>query len=146
MQTFLPYADFDETARVIDSQRLGNQCYREGLTLLRGGWPNHPASKMWRGHERALALYCLALVREMRRRGRWRHEVIVRWARYYHQQRLTLPDTGMPEWLGREDIHSSHRAVLLYKDLSWYGRFGWTEQPLPPDPVTGKFGYVWPVT
>lgn len=57
MQTFLPYADFDESARALDPKRLGNQVYRECLTLIRGGWPNHPASRMWRGYECALACY-----------------------------------------------------------------------------------------
>ena len=50
MQTFLPYPDFAKSARVLDPSRLGNQFYREGLTLLRGKWPNHPASKMWADH------------------------------------------------------------------------------------------------
>lgn len=145
MQTFLPFADFDMTARVLDTSRLGNQCYREGKTLINGGWPNHPASKMWRGYERALALYCLALVREMHRRQNWRREVVVRWAKYYNHLSKVLPKTGMPNWLGREDIHASHRSVLLYKDPVHYGQFGWTEEPLPPDPITGRFGYVWPI-
>lgn len=143
MQTFLPHSDFDRNARVIDNSRLGNQCYRESWTLYRGGWVNHPASKMWQGHWHAFALYNLALVREMRRRGNWRHEVIVRWAKRWYEIRQSEPDTGMPEWFGREDVHSSHRAVLLYKDPVWYGQFGWTEEPLAPD-STGRFGYVWP--
>jgi len=184
MQTFLPSSDFAECARALDSSRLGNQCYRESWTLYRGGWPNHPASKMWQGHWNFFAIYNLALVREMRSRGRWRKDVIRRWATNWFNVRTSEPDTGPPEWFGREDIHSSHRAVLLYKGLldttfdrlngtrgywpvkrsdwttdhfelawqlhgrpgeTWYTQFGWTEEPLAPDPRTGKFGYVWPV-
>ena len=144
MQTFIPHVNFDETARCIDNMRLGNQCYRESWTLYRGGWPNHPASKMWQGHWRFFARYNLALVREMRRRGNWRYEVIYRWAKRWHDIRESEPDTGAPEWYGREDVHSSHRAVLLFKDPVWYGQFGWVEKPLAPD-SSGKFGYVWPV-
>ncbi len=144
MQTFIPYADFDRTAAVLDKRRLGNQAYNESLVLYRGGWPNHPASKMWQGHWKAFALYNLALVREMHRRNTWRREVIVRWARYWNKAYKSEPCTGMPEWLGREDIHSSHRAVLLHKEYEWYSQFQWAEKPLAPHPITKRFGYVWP--
>ena len=144
MQTFLPHSDFKQNARVLDNSRLGNQCYRESWTLYRGGWQNHPASKMWNGHWQAFARYNLALVAEMRRRGNWQNSVIWRWARRWHDILTSEPDTGLPEWFGREDVHSSHRAVLLYKDPAWYGQFGWTEEPLPPD-SQGRLGYVWPV-
>ncbi len=133
MQTFLPFSDFHETARVIDNSRLGNQCYRESWTLYRGGWPNHPASKMWQGHWRVFAEYNLALVKSMRERGNWQKDVIWRWARRWHEIKETEPDTGPPIWLGREDIHSSHRAVLLFKGM----------QDVTYGQLTGTKGY-WP--
>jgi len=71
MQTFLAYGNFDKSAQVLDPSRLGNQAYREGLTLLRGGWPNHPAHKMWMPkYRRALAEYILACFRELTKRGK----------------------------------------------------------------------------
>ena len=54
MQTFLPVADFAESARLLDSPRLGKQRV-ETLQILRAlelpdyGWANHPAVLMWRG-------------------------------------------------------------------------------------------------
>src|SRR3712207_6920370 len=54
MQTFLPVADFDESARLLDSPRLGKQRV-ETLQVLRAlelpdyGWVSHPVVRMWRG-------------------------------------------------------------------------------------------------
>lgn len=136
MQTFLAYPDFDKSAAALDNRRLGNQCYRECLTLLRGGWQNHPASKMWRGYEYALCTYALALVQEMKRRGRWRSEVINRWQTYYMAVRSMLENTGLPPWIGNAKFHAAHRSNLLRKDPEYYGQFGWTE---PYD-----LPYTWP--
>lgn len=132
MQTFLAYPSFAESMRVLDDSRLGNQVYREGMTLLRGKWPNHPASKMWRGYEVALALYLWAGVVELNKRGKdyddrpWCIEL---------RSKLTH-SCLMPPWLGDPDFHASHRSNLLRKDPVWYGQFGWTE----PD----NLEYIWP--
>lgn len=140
MQTFLPYADFRESARCLDPSRLGNQYYREGVTLLRGGWQHHPASKMWRGYDWALCAYMLALADELKSRG----------LRYPNTDREVLDvmigcsHEELPWWLGNAHFHSTHRAALLRKDFEWYSQFGWDEEPDPmPD---GKFQYYWPVT
>src|SRR4051794_41739321 len=59
MQTFLPVADFEDSARLLDSPRLGKQRV-ETLQILRAielpdyGWANHPAVLMWRGGAPAL--------------------------------------------------------------------------------------------
>lgn len=133
MQTFLPHPDFRETARALDSRRLGNQAYNECKVLITGGWPNHPASKMWRGYEGALAYYALALLEELSARGR-RYD---RWIQFYNDIADGCAEPAdMPPWLGDETVHSSHRANLLRKDPEWYGQFGWDEQP--------REGYVWP--
>ena len=138
MQTFLAYPSFAESMRVLDDSRLGNQVYREGMTLLRGGWSNHPASKMWRGYELALTRYLIRGVEELKNRGKdysdrpWCIELYDRW--------LNHPDTEcliMPSWLGDPAFHASHRSNLLRKDPVWYGQYGWTE----PDDLE----YVWPV-
>lgn len=134
MQTFLPYSDFARSARCLDRQRLGKQRV-EVLTILHvlagivRGWRNHPAVRMWRGFETALAEYGYAICTEWMRRGyrdncrrridAWRHGV-------FHR----------PPWLGDERVHASHRSNLLRKDAVWYGRFGWSESADLP--------YVWP--
>ena len=66
MQTFLPYADFEQSARALDSKRLGKQrveCIQvlRGLTVPTYGWRHHPAVKMWRGHEEALGRYAFTV-------------------------------------------------------------------------------------
>lgn len=134
MQTFLPYANFTESARVLDNKRLGNQFYREGLTLLRGKWANHPASKMWRGHRAVLAAYLLACSNELANRGRL-------YPKHVKEVMNTLAacssdEFELPPWLGDEAFHAAHRSNLLRKDPEWYGQFGWAE----PD----NLPYIWP--
>lgn len=132
MQTFLPLPSYRDSVRVLDPRRLGNQVYREAMTLIRGGWPNHPASKMWRGHRDQLILYALAGIDELRVRGR-EYPVI-------EQELQTLLEsevsTKEPSWLGDDAFHASHRSNLLRKDPVWYGQFGWSE---PSD-----LPYIWP--
>src|SRR3712207_5094321 len=74
MQTFLPVADFEDGARMLDSARLGKQRV-ETLQILRSlelpdyGWTTHPVVRMWRGRTPALVAYGLAMVRVWRERG-----------------------------------------------------------------------------
>jgi len=131
MQTFLPYPDYRESMRVLDPKRLGNQVYREAMTLLNGGWKNHPASKMWSQNRYHLALYALAGLDELAERGKQYPKTEEKLQDILRE----TEDTGPPEWLGREDFHASHRSNLLKKDREWYGKFGWTE----PDDLP----YVW---
>ena len=137
MQTFLPFESFTTSMMHIDNKRLGNQVYREGLTLLGGGWKNHPASKMWRGYECSLAHYCLRGAMEMVSRNYWKDEVCTRWITYFQDKIGEFEDTGDPPWLGDERLHASHRANLLRKDPVHYGQFGWSENP--------DMEYYWPV-
>ena len=137
MQTFLPYPSFTESMACLDNVRLGNQVYREGLTLIRGGWPNHPASKMWRGYECSLAHYCLRGAQEMASRDYWKVEVVLRWCVYFQNEIDNYPDTGDPPWLGDNAIHASHRSNLIRKDPEYYGKYGWAEDQ--------SLAYVWPV-
>jgi hypothetical protein len=125
MQVFLPYADFNRSVSCLDPSRLGNQIYREGLTLIRGGWPNHPVSKAWRNYRKLLAQYCLAGLDELEKRGRKYPHHKVTFLEYFENE----PDNGLPGWIGLEQFHASHRSNLLRKDPSWYGKFGWTEPP-----------------
>jgi len=74
MQTFLPYAEFERSAEVLDYRRLGKQRV-ETWQLIRAingetrGWRNHPAAVMWRDHVPALALYGKVICEEWIRRG-----------------------------------------------------------------------------
>jgi hypothetical protein len=68
VQTFVPYADFAATARVLDTKRLGKQRVEviqivRALTVPGYAWASHPAVLMWKGHEEALGRYGLAMRR-----------------------------------------------------------------------------------
>ncbi len=149
MQTFLPVADFEEGARLLDSPRLGKQRV-ETLQILRAlelpdyGWATHPAVRMWRGRTPALVAYGLAMVRVWRERGfadstetqigEFAPEVVGR-------TQADLAAAGLlPSWVGNEALHRSHRSNLLAKDPEFY-RPRLTELfgPEPDD-----LPYVWP--
>jgi len=139
MQTFLPFSDFEESFRVLDRTRLGNQRReaRQIIDLLlsrplasgakRTGWLHHPAVLMWRGHVDALKLYYNLCISEWVRQG-YRNSM--------ERERIRRA-VILPPWLGQEAVHSSHRAALLFKDLAWYSQWGWDEKP--------QLQYVWPV-
>jgi len=138
LQTFLPYPDFARSASVLDRQRLGKQRL-EALHLLRKlrglahgpGWTNHPALRMWRGHEEALAEYGMAICAEWRARG-YVDNLLPEFVRLRGDAPATLP-----AWFGDERLHASHRSNLLRKFPEWYSQFGWREGPELP--------YWWPV-
>lgn len=137
MQTFLPVPDFAETARILDYRRLGKQRVEayQILNILTGktdkpGWKNHPAVKMWKGHEAALQRYMNRMIDEWIRRG-YKNTMISNPC-----ADIVLPG-DMPSWIGDPAFHAAHRSNLLRKDPVYYGKFGWTESPDLP--------YIWPV-
>ena len=149
MQTFLPYADFAASARVLDDKRLGKQRV-ETLQIIRAltyptyGWKHHPAVKMWRGFEEALAAYGLAIVDEWLARGKadtcaatMAADMALAGLSAVPRAQVVLEGAGeLPGWLGNEDFHLSHRAALVRKDPEFYGPvFGDVDRELP---------YVWP--
>lgn len=146
MQTFLPYKDFRQSARVLDRQRLGKQRV-EVMQIMAAlvklqvhtdtaniAWGNHPATKMWRGHEFALYEYQRAMCEEWVRRG-YKDTCLEKTQRML--MLFTNRDEAPPPWLGLKRFHSAHRANLLRKDPEHYGKFGWKEEPAE--------GYWWPV-
>jgi len=140
MQTFLPLPDYKQSMHCLDKSRLGNQVWREGLTLIRGGWKWHPASKMWRGYEFHLGWYLLEGLEVLRERSGKEYAEI---REKIHTEMAKHRNTGVPPWLGDDRLHSSHRAALLAKDFAWYSQFGWTEKPDPY--INEKYAYWWPV-
>lgn len=144
MQTFLPYASFERSARVLDPRRLGKQRV-EALQCLRAlrvpgyGWRHHPAVRMWRGCDEALAAYGLAICRAWIRAGcadTVAGKLVAELGREPRRQpelrRLGL----LPRWLGRRAFHRAHRSMLIAKDPGWYRpRFPGVPEGLP---------YLWP--
>jgi hypothetical protein len=138
MQTFLPYRNFQKTAKALDRQRLGKQRVEawqilQAITNKDYGWQNHPAVKMWRGYEVALSEYGIDVCKEWIDRG-YKDTLLERFEDFFIQQDIPVE---YPDWLGHEIFHSKHRGTLLYKNYEWYSQFGWTETPL--------YEYFWPV-
>jgi hypothetical protein len=149
MQTFLPVADFADSARLLDSPRLGKQRV-ETLQILRAielpdyGWANHPAVLMWRGRTPALVAYGLAMARIWQERGF--ADTTERQIGEFAPEVVGVPQEELaaagllPTWLGDEALHRSHRSNLIAKDPEFYrarfaARFGTEPADLP---------YVWP--
>lgn len=135
MNTFLPLPDFAASAASLDRARLGKQRI-EVLQLLRAlhglsaGWINHPAARMWRGYEQALAEYGAAVCCEWLARG-YRDTTLDKVLAFRNGEPYTLPP-----WFGDDAFHLSHRSNLVRKDPVRYGAM-WPD--VPPD-----LPYVWP--
>jgi Pyrimidine dimer DNA glycosylase len=139
MQTFLPYPDYERSVGCLDMKRLGKQRVEawQILEILingrsRGAWSNHPAVKMWKGSERGLYLYGIAVCQEWIRRG---------YVDNMHSRFIAARNSAFgahwPWWFGDDRFHASHRSNLLRKYPVWYKQFGWKESDCLP--------YVWPV-
>jgi len=153
MQTFLPYADFYESARCLDYRRLGKQrveVLQIVNTLLnpgQKGWKNHPAVIMWKSNIPALSLYgvicCNVWISKQYRDtckekilnslslkmdGVWTEKIL---------QDMSERKSFYPTWFGWEEFHSSHRSNLLRKNYDFYKKYGWNENTSKP--------YIWPV-
>lgn len=128
----MPFPDFEESAKALDSRRLGKQ-RSEALTILRcledpsrKGWRNHPAVRMWRGYEDALKAYMNACIAEWVRRGYQNHMLKIE----------HVPNPPMPPWIGDQEFHRSHQSNLVRKDQAYYSHLF----PGVPDDLP----YVWP--
>ena len=137
MQVFLPYPDLRASVCCLDPKRLGNQIYREAKTLITGGWPNHPAAKIWADYHWQLANYALEGLRELEKRGSY----YPKWFDFFWKIKdsMAVPNVSLPPIIGYEPFHAGHRAALLVKDPEWYSQFGWTETPEPDT----KRAYIW---
>lgn len=140
MQTFLPYGrDFSATARALDRQRLGKQRV-ETLQILRtlagitDGWRNHPAVKMWRGHEFRLACYGMTICNTWRDRG-YTDTCADKIMDIMREHRDW--DRSLPAWIDDPDLALSHQSNLLRKNPDHYGA-------LFPG-VPSNLPYKWPV-
>ena len=152
VNTFIPYPDFVKSAKALDYRRLGKQRV-EAWQILRAlmgisqGWRNHPAAKMWEGHEKALALYATTMCDEWLRRG-YKSTMIPKiegtLVRALELGRIS-DELTFPYWFKDKDtyeqIASTHRIALLRKEYEWYSQFGWPEDKgYRPE----YYQYLWP--
>ncbi len=148
MQTFLPYADFERTARALDPKRLGKQrveCIQvvRGLTRSDYGWRHHPAVKMWKGYEEALGRYSFTCCEVWVERG-FADTCAATIGVDLRDAGVTAVRTqpelaragALPPWLGDPAFHRSHQSALVRKDPEFYGS-------MFPD-VPEDLEYVWP--
>ena len=129
MQTFLPFEDFNVSARCLDTKRLRCQI-KEAHQILNGQWQHHPTSKMWSRHYNALKSYFNAVLVEYRARG------------FDHKfDFFKVPGViTMPPWLGDKVFHLSHMVNLLRKDYTHYSQHFTVSNDFDyPE------GYYWPM-
>jgi hypothetical protein len=149
VQTFLPYPDFERSARALDLKRLGKQrveCIQvvRGLTRSDYGWRHHPAVLMWKGYEEALGRYAYTCCEVWGERGfadtcatTISTDLASAGVSAVRSQAELAAAGELPPWLGDEEFHRSHQSSLLRKDPDHYG-------PLFPG-VPDDLEYVWPV-
>jgi len=136
VQTFLPYSDFEWSAKILDRQRLGKQRV-EAYQILRAlagvskGWVNHPATRMWSGSETTLIAYTVTVCREWQLRG-YKDSVLDK----VLSMRGQFPGGPVPSWLGDPQVHLSHQSNLVRKFPEHYGPFFPDADPTLP--------YYWP--
>lgn len=150
MQTFTPYADFEESLRTLDLKRLGKQRVEviqiiRALTVPGYAWSSHPAVLMWKGYEEALGRYGLTACEVWTERGfadscaatitTDLRTAGISEIRVYAE----LAAAGaLPPWLFDDALLLSHRSSLVRKDPEHYG-------PLFPPDTPQDVDYVWPV-
>lgn len=138
MQTFLPYADFQESASALDYRRLGKQRVEtwqllQALSGERKGWRNHPAAKMWDGYETALAQYGLVMCTEWVNRG-YNDTMTERFEKLLDG--IDQEKIRYPSWVGDANFHRSHQSNLVRKQPEFY-------EPKFPG-VPADLEYIWP--
>ena len=144
MYTFLPWPEFDWSARCLDNDTLSEQ--REDTLqimhhlLIDGGGAvsGNPTVKMWEGYERALLAYQQAMCNE------W-SSVRGFEDRIWDSTRLMFLDVVVdpmatplitPPWIGDVDFHIPHQSNLLRKDPEHYRKF------FPG--IRDDHPYIWP--
>jgi len=149
VQTFLPYPDFERSARALDAKRLGKQRVEtiqvvRALTRPTYGWANHPAVLMWKGYEEALGRYGLTCCEVWTERGFGDTCAVTIGADLrafgivtIRTQAELAAGEALPPWLGQERVHVSHQSALVRKDPEFYRR-------VFPD-VPDDLPYAWPV-
>jgi hypothetical protein len=141
MQTFLPYPDFQKSAKSLDYRRLGKQRV-ETLQLLTAiervsngeakvPWSNHPCCKMWSNNSNALVEYGIAICEEWLSRGY--KDGCLEKIRKFQKSSQTK---AIPSFIGNFDFHLSHRSNLVRKKPEFYLPL-W---PSTPDNIP----YIWP--
>lgn len=137
MQTFLPFDSFALSAQCLDNKRLGKQRVEawQIFQALRNGtaWQNHPAVRMWRGHEQALLKYGRTICLVWRAKG-FKDTLLERF------EAELKGETVYPPWWGNKRLHDSHKMRLFEKDPIFYAPFS----KVIAEPCCIGCNYYWP--
>lgn len=143
MQTFLPYSNFKMSANCLDNKRLGKQRVEayQILKILLGeqesqAWKNHPAVKMWKGHEKWLYDYIVEICSAWKQKG-FKDTVYVKSTDLINRHKDLIEISSYPEFINNKEFLSSHQSNLLRKNSEFYSQFGWK--------VKENLEYVWPI-
>jgi hypothetical protein len=149
MQTFVPFVDFEASARALDAKRLGKQRVEviqivRALTVPDYAWKSHPAVLMWKGYEEALGRYGLTMCEVWLELGfgdTCAATIAADLAAFgvpHIRTETELAAAGaLPPWLFDEAVRQSHQSALVRKDPGFY------RQSFPD--VRPDIEYVWPV-
>lgn len=131
MKTLLPYPNFRICAFVMDQLNLESQIIeaKDVIRRVQGriiGYSAHPYVSLWSKNIGALMLYHDCMVMEYHRRAidngqRPKMQQIL--ARDYGQKPFLPESAAMPAWLGRWELHSSHRAWMKFTWPDRYEKF-----------------------
>ena len=142
MQTFLPYKNPIDTAKVLDYKRLGKQ-RSETIQILnkllcpsdKKGRIHHPAVLMWKGYESyLLKVYLRSIMDEWVRRGYKNIKSEESYNRLYQYVKNIEPIE--PHWFKDDKFFLSHKSNLVRKSPEYYK---------PIFGVSGDLPYIWPI-
>lgn len=153
MQTFLPFKNFHKSAMALDNKRLNKQIL-EGYQILNvlsnddphAGWRNHPAVKMWRGHEYSLLRYTLIMIGEANKRG-IKTENNLKNINALRERAQVNWGSGFPKWYNNDKVMkrvtTTHKANLYRKDDIYYVDFKDAVTDNSNKPCCDRCNYYW---
>lgn len=153
MQTFFPHFNMVESAQALDSKRLNKQIL-EAYQILKvlsgasptGGWRNHPAVLMWKGHEYSLRTYANTMISEAKKRG-IKTDTNEANIQALESGYSNVWGTDMPKWFGDHAkmmrITTTHKARLFDKDPLFYARYAYAKHSIYNSPCCVGCNYYW---
>jgi len=104
--------------------------------IIKLGFANHPAIRMWYGYQEALKYYINCHIDEWIKRG------------YKNTMKkydiIGIPN--MPSWVYSEDFHRVHRAALITKELQRREKPWYINNPLFIVEKDRFNDYIWPIS
>ena len=152
MQTFLPSADYEYAAQILDNKRLNKQIL-EGYQIMKvlsgasesGAWRNHPAVLMWKGSEHYLNSYIDQMVFEANYRGIKTDKNVSNLQTlkqsFSHIWGNLKPIWSKPEHIDR--VTTTHKVNLYRKDSEFYADFHTAKSSQFNKPCCDRCLYYW---